>query len=42
MREATIGGVQGIFLPLPDAPKQYILLGMLKVSAGFSSMGWIA
>jgi DNA polymerase V len=37
MLEATIGGVQGIFLPLPDAPKQYIPLGAVKVSAGFPS-----
>jgi DNA polymerase V len=37
MREATIGGVQGLFLPLPDAPKQYIPLGAVKVSAGFPS-----
>jgi DNA polymerase V len=29
--------VQGIFLPLPDAPKQYIPLGAVKVSAGFPS-----
>ena len=30
-------GVQGIFLPLPDAPKQFIRLGTVKVSAGFPS-----
>ena len=37
MREATVAGVQGIFLPLPDAPKQFIRLGTVKVSAGFPS-----
>lgn len=37
MREVMVAGVQGIFLPLPDAPKQFIPLGMVKVSAGFPS-----
>lgn len=37
MREGTVAGVQGIFLPLPDAPKQFVPLGMVKVSAGFPS-----
>lgn len=37
MREFTVAGVQGIFLPLPDAPKQFIRLGTVKVSAGFPS-----
>jgi DNA polymerase V len=37
MLKATVGGVQGIFLPLPDAPKQYLPLGAVKVSAGFPS-----
>ena len=37
MREVTLAGEQGIFLPLPDAPKQFIPLGMVKVSAGFPS-----
>jgi len=32
-----VAGVQGIFLPLPDAPKQFIRLGTVKVSAGFPS-----
>ena len=37
MREATVAGLHGIFLPLHDAPKQFIRLGMVKVSAGFPS-----
>lgn len=37
MRKATVAGVRGIFLPLPGAPKQFIPLGMVKVSAGFPS-----
>ena len=37
MGEFTVAGVQGIFLPLPDAPKQFIRLGTVKVSAGFPS-----
>lgn len=37
MREVTMAGAQGIFLPLPDAPKQFIPLGTVKVSAGFPS-----
>ncbi len=37
MLEATVAGAQGIFLPLPDAPKQFIPLGTVKVSAGFPS-----
>ena len=32
-----MAGVQGIFLPLPDAPKLFIPLGTVKVSAGFPS-----
>ena len=35
MREATVAGLHGIFLPLHDAPKQFIRLGTVKVSAGF-------
>jgi hypothetical protein len=30
MLKSTVGGVQGIFLPLPDAPKQYIPLVAVK------------
>ncbi len=37
MREATVAGLHGIFLPLHDAPKQFIRLGTVKVSAGFPS-----
>lgn len=37
MREVTAACVRGIFLPLPDAPKQFIPLGTVKVSAGFPS-----
>lgn len=37
MHEARIGGEQGVFLPQPDAPKQFIRLGAVKVSAGFPS-----
>ena len=37
MREVAVAGVHGIFLPLPDAPKLFIPLGTVKVSAGFPS-----
>jgi DNA polymerase V len=37
MLKSTVGGVQGIFLPLPDAPKQYIPLVAVRGNAGFPS-----
>lgn len=37
MCKGRVAGMQGTFLPLPDAPKQYIPLGTVKVSAGFPS-----
>lgn len=37
MHEVRIGGEQGVFLPQLDAPKQFIRLGTVKVSAGFPS-----
>lgn len=32
-----LGAVAGVFLPLADAPQQYLPLDMVKVSAGFPS-----
>ena len=32
-----LGAVVGVFLPLADAPQQYLPLDMVKVSAGFPS-----
>ena len=34
--EALLGRAQGVLVPLPDAPLQYLPLGAVKVSAGFS------
>lgn len=37
MREQFAHGLVGVFLPMPEAPKQYLPMGAVKVSAGFPS-----
>lgn len=37
MREHLTHGLVGVFLPMPEAPKQYLPMGAVKVSAGFPS-----
>jgi DNA polymerase V len=37
MLDAQLLDAQGVFIPLPDAPQQYLPLDTVKVSAGFPS-----
>jgi len=37
MRELVVPGMAGVFVPMPEARKQYLPMGAVKVSAGFPS-----
>lgn len=37
MLDAELDSILGVFIPLPDAPRQALPLGAVKVSAGFPS-----